>query len=180
MQAYPKESPQDLLMLLPGQIGNFSAQAPIIYEEKGYGASRGYDDFSSGIALTVYLYDLGFEDIPDGIDSEIILCAKKEATQQVDEAAKMGLHKDAKLIRDIALDFDFAKGKTLKVWFVSYAYDTPISFRPIQYMSAISDMYLAGLRRHIFKIRVTRAQTQEGKAEEIKEVVKTLFSTLII
>ena len=171
--AFAKEPPQNLLASLPAQVKTFTAEAPQAYEDKRFGVSIGYND-PSGTSITLYLYDLGVQDIPDGISSEIIRRAKEEAIGEVKEVEKLGIYSHIEVATDKEIDFGLDAGKTLKMLYVSFSY----SLKNQYFLPIFSDMYLTGFKGYLCKIRISRPEIQKEKEDEIKETIKTLLSTL--
>ena len=174
--AFAKEPLQNLLVSLPAHVKTFTAETPQVYEDEKFGVSIGYND-PAGTSITLYLYDLAVQDIPDGISSEIIRSAKEEAIGELKEVEKSGLYSDVKITVDQEIDFGLDAGKTLKMLFVSFSYNMKDQYST-EVLPIFSDMYLTGFKGYICKIRISRPEIQKEKEDEIKETIKTLLSTL--
>src|SRR5262245_7157328 len=77
---------QEPVKLLPAQIELPSRLGPLVYngEPSKFGDPRlgiGYNYFAQGANLTVYVYDAGVTDIPDGADS-MPTCNEYEVAKQ--------------------------------------------------------------------------------------------------
>jgi len=172
-----KESPEVILRSLPAQIKTFIAEDPLSYDDKRLGASIGYND-PGGIAMTVYLYDLGGGDVEDGVGSEMIKTSKEQAIEDIRQSESMGYYSGVKIISDNQTIFDLGEGKSLKVLFISLSYilNNPLISNQQQ---VASDLYLVGLKGYICKIRVSRPAVKEREQEgRIQEALATLLSVL--
>lgn len=171
-QALAKEAPEKMLQAFPASIGTFEALQVEVYDEPGMGASLGYNDMS-GIALTLYLYDLGIEDIKDGIASEVIKTAKGQMMEEIYETSKMGIYTNVKVASEEGIVFELDKGSKLDVLFVALSYDLPLEG---QLLPMLSEAYVTGLKGQICKIRVSWPKDIE--AGQRKEVIKSILSLL--
>lgn len=173
---YAKEPPENILNLLPQAVGSFLAGPMRVYESKELGVSLGYNDPAGGIAITVYLYDAGVQDVPEGI-SQVILTAKEKALEEVKEAQALGLYSNVRIITDNEAGFDLADNRSLKALSASFFYELNNPYtggsEPVY-----SDMYLVGLKGYICKIRASRPQVAKETDEKIQAAVRELFSIL--
>jgi len=174
--AMAKDTPEQVLKSLPAGIKTFAAEDPHVYEEPGWGASIGYNDLS-GVAVTVYLYDLGLNDIGDGIASQVLLDEKKEVIGGIENS---GYWSDVLVTADDQQAIRLDNGKKVDVLFTQFSLNgtDPATGSPL---ALRSDLYLTGLNGFICKIRITRpASTPEAKEKEIASVVKELLSRLAV
>jgi len=167
-----KEAPEQLLESLPPTVEAFVARTPYLYDDPRAGASRGYND-PSGIAITLYLYDLGLGDIEDGITAKVLLEDKENVIDEIRNSWR-----NVSVVTDGIRDVDLGKGRKVPVLFTQFSFQAPDegpgSADPLR-----SELYLLGMKGYICKIRITRfASTPEKKEQEIDKVVSTLLSRL--
>lgn len=177
VNALAKESPEAILRSLPAQIRSYSATDIVSYEDRKFGSSLNYSN-PAGVAVTVYLYDLGVEDIADGPDTEVIALSKSMAIADILEQEKMGLYSNVVIIFDGEKSLNLKGGKAIKLVSVvlSYQLNNPYTG---ERSSVASDLYLTGLRGFICKVRISRPSGL-GKTDEdgIAEMLNGLFSVL--
>lgn len=168
--ALAKNTPEEILVLLPLQIESFIAQPePITYSDKRLGASLGYNAPDQTV-ITVYLYDQGIQDIKDGIDSEIIQTSRETSMEEMKVNERMGYWRNVKKITDEEIEFNIGK-KDLKVLYVSYSCDANDGYSE-KGIPLISDLYVTGLKNYICKIRITRlADSDEAKSQNVIEAI---------
>ena len=179
-RAFAKEAPEEILRFMPQKIGQFVAERSVIaYEDKTMGASLGYNSsVTFGTVLTVYLYDLGQGNIKDGIDSKIIVQAKKEAVEEVKSVEKeYRMSRNLKLLSDSQVDFVIEKGKSLKMLVTSFSFEATNPLDGSSLGKRVSYMYVTGARGYICKIRATTSSSDEAK--EIQEAAKMIFSKIL-
>lgn len=173
-QALAKESPENILILLPSKIKSFLAETPKTYPDKRLGASLGYNA-PDHTAITIYLYDQGIQDIKDGIDSEIIHTSKEMAMKDIMVYKQIGHWRNVNKIIDREVEFNVGKEKKLKVFYVSYSCDAIADYSG-NYVPVISDLYVTGIMSYICKIRVTRSV--DTSEITIQEVITTVLSDI--
>lgn len=177
VNALAKESPEAILRSLPAQIRSYSATDIVSYEDRKFGSSLNYSN-PAGVAVTVYLYDLGVEDIADGPDTEVIALSKSMAIADILEQEKMGLYSNVVIIFDGEKSLNLKGGKAIKLVSVVLSYQLNNPYTGEQ-SSVASDLYLTGLRGFICKVRISRPSGL-GKTDEdgIAEMLNGLFSVL--
>ncbi|MDP3803991.1 MAG: hypothetical protein Q8Q87_00400 [Candidatus Omnitrophota bacterium] len=173
-QSLAKESPESMFMSLPVQIKTFVAGAPVSYPDKRLGASIGYNS-PTLTAITVYLYDQGIENVEDGIDSDVIRQSKEMAMNDIREVERMGIYRNVEIIADDKAEFDIGGTDPLKMLFASYSCDMVDQDSGGSY-HVISDLYVAGMKGYICKVRITRSP--DANEAEIKEVLTAIFSKI--
>ncbi len=180
--ALAKESPNEILLSLPQEIQNFTAEEPMTYEEPALGASRGYSayaDSPEATAVTVYVYDWGYTDIAEGISSEAVIAAKQEAMRNISELESMGRYRNIQTQSDEPREIDIGDASPLPVLWAAYSYDVILEDYPDAPLPVSSDLVLVGLKGYICKIRITKPQAvSTEKEEEIKKLIKTLLSAI--
>ena len=171
-----REAPEQILKTLPSSIGAFIAEAPYVYEKPEWGVSIGYNDYSSRIALTLYLYDNGQGVIEDGIASKAVLEEKKSVIQEIKEVTTW---RNVSIIKDGQQEFNLDNGKKVPVLFTQFSLEDASS-PPGSHEILRSDLYLIGAKGYYCKIRITRLASTPADAEErIKEIEAALLSKLI-
>lgn len=178
VNALAKESPETILRSLPSQISSYSATDIVPYEDRKLGASLSYSN-PAGVAVTVYLYDLGVEDIADGPDTEIIAVSKRMAIADIREQEKLGLYSNVVIIFDGEKNLHLKGDKAIKLVSVVLSYQLNNPYTGEQSLSFASDLYLTGLRGFICKVRISRPSGL-GKTDEdgIAEMLNDLLSAL--
>jgi hypothetical protein len=172
VNGFAKESPEDILRSLPPQIKSYNATDIVSYEDKRLGASLGYNS-PAGIALNLYLYDLGVEDIKEGTDAEVISASKSMAVAEI-----MGFYSNVKIISDTEKTWKLNGRSEVKLLFLSLTY---IMTNPYTggSSSVVSDLYVTGLRGLICKVRISRPAGLGREDEDgITEMLRVMFSYL--
>jgi hypothetical protein len=86
------EVPGKLLEQLPKSLADCEASKVQGYDDPKLGSSLSYHQ--AGLLLTVYAYDLGEKDIPDGIEGKVVKEAFELAMSDIKEAEKQGYYSD--------------------------------------------------------------------------------------
>jgi hypothetical protein len=172
------ESPETILDELPRKIGNFIAEKEILfYQNQKLGASLGYNT-PQNIIATIYVYDLGKNDIPDGIDSNIVKSAYKQALSDIKYSESVGEYQNVKLLHDEPTDISLNSREYVRFLCAVFSYDKKDkredNIQPVQ-----SELYMTGKRNHIFKIRVTYPpKDSKYVRSQIDQLLKNIFITL--
>ena len=175
--AYAKDKPEALLRSLPTQYKAFTAEEPFIYQDKRLGASIGYND-GAGIAITVYLYDLGQGDIEDGSESRIVKTAKEAAIEDIRQAEKSGYYRSVKVVSDTETTFNLSNGQSLRMVSAQLTYEFTDELSGIT-QQVSSAVYLTGMQGYICKIRVSRpAVLDKDRKDGIQDILITLLTAL--
>jgi hypothetical protein len=177
VNAFAKDHPESILRSLPASIKTYIAGERISYQDKRLGASIGYNS-SSGISVTIYLYDLGATGIKDGIDSAIIIDSKNMAVADIREAESSGFYRNVIILSDKQKSLELKDGTKIALLHMSFTYllNNPYTG---DVSTVVSDLYLTALKGYVCKVRVSRpaglAKEDEGG---ITEMLRELFSYL--
>lgn len=175
--AKAKEPAEEILAALPVSIGSFAAGTLQVYDKPGLGASIGYNDISAGIALTLYLYDDGIDNIADGSASTEVLLTKETAINDIMMYIQ-NTSTDFEIITDTNKELELGGGRRLGVLFTQFSYNSSNPFTGEQ-EKLYSDLYLTGLKGYFCKIRITRlASIYTEEEKEIEKVVRELLTRL--
>lgn len=175
--SFAKESAESILLLLPKNIVEFKAETPMTYGDPRLGASLGYNN-PAGIAVTLYLYDLGQESIPDGIASEVIVRAEEEAINEIKDVAKQGYYGNLNFSPEQEVTVTIPGGKAVTLLKKSFSYAMAMSDYGIN-ETVWSDLYMTGVGGYICKIRVSRsAVIGAERDDEIESLIQTLVTEL--
>jgi len=175
--AFAKDKPEALLRSLPTQYKAFTAEEPFIYRDESLGASIGYND-GAGIAITVYLYDMGQGDIEDGTESRIVRTAKEAAIAEIRQAEKRGYYRSVKVVSDTETTFNLSNGQSLQMLSVQLTYEFTDELSGIT-QQVVSAVYLTGMQGYICKIRASRpAVLDKDREDGIRDILITLLTVL--
>ncbi len=174
---FAKDRPEAVLRSLPAQYKAFNAEEPFLYQDKRLGASIGYND-EAGIAITVYLYDLGRGDIEDGTGSAVVREAKEAAVADIRQAEKMGYYRNVKVVSDADATFGLINGQSLRMLSAQLTYEFTDELSGITQQVA-SAVYLTGMQGYICKIRVSRpAVLDKDREDGIQDILVALLTAL--
>lgn len=138
---------------------------PNKFEDKSLGYSVSY--VGTGIVVTVFVYDLGRDKIPDGPNSEAIKAEMYQSLLSV-EANKTGKKPRYKSLQPLdEMVIPFGSNKTAPQ-LRRKRYEVEI----INEGPSITELYLTGHKNHFIKIRAT--YTTEGKEKNEKTIADLL------
>ena len=180
--ASAKDVPAEVLAALPEKAGVFEADGGVqTYDEPGLGASRVYR-VPDGTWVTVYLYDLDMPVIGTGVEDKTIKDACQQSMRDIREMERQGHYADVKMAEESKMTLGLPSGKKLTLFSVTYS----LSFvrKDAQEnettIKMFSQLFVTGLRDHIFKIRVSRPEGGKPvSAEETEAALKTLMEAVI-
>ena len=155
-----KESPEAILERLPATLAGLERTEIKDYDEPELGASANYK--KPGLLVTVYLYDLGVEEIGLGVTDVTVRKAFQMAVSDITEAAKQGYYSDVEEVDQGSASFG-KNHRTLRSRFRLTRLKGEDAGKRF-----VSEIHAWGGLGHIVKLRVT------GRVEEEAEHSKTL------
>jgi hypothetical protein len=161
--AYPlqgKEDPKMILERLPATLAGLERDEIKGYDKPELGASASYK--KPGLLVTVYLYDLGVEEIGVGVTDATVRKAFQMAVSDITEAAKQGYYSDVEEVDRGSASFG-KNHRTLRSRFRLTRLKGEDAGKRF-----VSEIHAWGGLGHIVKLRVT------GRVEEEAEHSKTL------
>jgi hypothetical protein len=179
MQALAKDAPEKVLAGLPEKAGVFDADGEVqTYQEIGLGASRVYR-VPGGTWITLYLYDLDIPEIGAGIEDKTIKDACQQSMADIREMERQGHYADVKMAEESEVMLKLpTSGKELTLYSVAYSL-TFVRKDAEENLKVFSQLFVTGLRNHIFKIRVSRPEgSPTVSAEETESALKTLMEAV--
>lgn len=182
VSAPAKDVPAVMLTGLPEKAGVFEADGDVqTYDEAGLGASRVYR-VPGGTWITLYLYDLDTPQIRAGIEDKTIKDACQQSMRDIKEMERQGHYADVKMAEQSEVMLDLPSGKKLSLLSVTYSLTfvrTDAEGKETN-IKMFSQLFVTGLRNHIFKIRVSRPEGGIGpSAEETESALKVLMEAVI-
>ena len=171
--ATAKETPEQILKLLPTEVEGTSAKPIHVYPEPESGASIGYNfDVAT---VTLYIYDLGETNIENGIASEFILSVKNATVEGI---ATGDTWQNSKVISDGSKEFALGNNKKISVLFTQFTLEDKNTLTGVS-TQLRSDLYILGTKAHICKIRITRpANNSEAQEQKIEKIISELLSKI--
>ncbi len=168
------ENIEPLLRALPATHGTFTADAGHCYGDEYLGMSRNYNG-SDGTRVSIYLYNLGAEKIPDGVDSETVRLAYTMAIDDIRSFAEAGRYLDLKEESGTSEYFRNADKEKTPLPFLSARFTFRIASSPD--IVRVSTLHVSGLKNYVCKIRVTWPETG-GNPQNMAQLLGTLVETL--
>jgi hypothetical protein len=145
-------------------VEGFTRSKIHIYEKESFGYSASYS--TPGIVVTLYVYNNGHSEIPDGPKSQVVKQEMKLIADGLEEAKKQGSYKSVKELGEEEI-VSLGKGK-----------DAPTARRR-QFLvertkegEKYSDAYVTGYKDHFIKLRIT--YDLENKDESKKKIAALL------
>lgn len=131
--------------------------------ELGY--SVAYD--TPGLAVTIYVYNLGLKKIPDGAKSDEVKDEMKRTVADLDRAKQAGLYKS---VKEIGKEETVALGKVK---------GAPSALRrqfEVERKDGVklSAIYVTGYKDHFVKIRITHNPDDKEAADKIATLLEVL------
>ncbi len=156
---------QEPVKLLPGPFELPARLGPLVYVGKPASfddprLGKGYNYDADGARLSIYVYDAGIADIPDGADS-IPVCEQFEEAKQIvrqspsyknaalgaEQLARLSPPEDAPLAREAAFELD--RGER----------------------HAVSYVWITGAAKHFVKLRFTMFAPHSGEIFEARRAI---------
>ncbi len=157
-----KESPEEILSVLPAKIAGCEKTEYHAYEPAGLGGSVSYK--VPGLVVTVYAYDLGKENITGKLDDPTVREAFDNACADLGTALKQGIYSE--VTEQKPGDRRSAFGT------LSAAYRVVRAKGPDAGVPLFSEIHVFGARGYIIKFRVS------GEIENEKDLRKVLDELL--
>lgn len=175
--AYAKEKPEDILLGLPSAIHGFESLEIKSYEQAMLGSSLGYNyrGEDGEICATLYVYDMGLPQIPDGIESDEVRTAYKFSKRDIDYYEEKGVYEDVALSSEgshttkVSEDVDFLSLRA------EYQY---LNNKETCGKYVTSYIYLSGARNHFVKVRATVKQMTPNSLSRIESLVDYIILEL--
>ncbi len=175
-EAVAKDAPEAILSKLPTQFGEFIAEPVNKYDEPAWGASIGYNSLN-GTAITVYVYDMGVAEIPDGLSSDTVRQEKHDAMEEIKEMVRSGVYTNYKLNEEKEIQLDIRSGKKLPAFFWSMYYEAVMPEYNMNFPT-YSSAYVTVIKNHVLKIRVSRPMMDEANETNIDSLISSLIAVL--
>lgn len=164
-----KEPPQTILESLPATLAGCSRGEYHAYEETGLGGSVAYR--KSGLLVTVYAYDLGKDEIADGVEDETVRKAFEDANAELLMAKQAGYYTKVERRKD-------GMKKEPPDALVS-RYVIIRAKGPDSGLELFSEIHVFGARGHVIKFRISGNQTEEPQSRKIlHELLPSLHKAL--
>lgn len=156
------------------EIPDFQRSKLHTYSHPSLGVSVDYHS-KAGLKATIYIYNLGIEKIPEGIESKAVKDQMKKATQDVFAAQKQGHYESVLQLSSGTLELGTSsekKNKTfsaMKMVFLLRREKDP----------KVSEIYLLGYKNHFVKVRSTYpVKNFEQCGKDIDRFTKALGTML--
>ncbi len=143
--------PDQLADMDRGEVTDYEAEQP------GLGVSVGYN--APGITLTIYLYKMGMESVPDNIESAIFILHFKQVVDDVVQAGQLGYYGNLKKSTETSVPLPGRKNVP-RVLAASFSYTQ-------NGVDRLSKLYLLPFRNHFLKVRFTYDTVVHAKAEDV-------------
>ena len=145
------------------KVFNFETKQP------GYGVSLKYDGL--GIKVTVYVYTMGFKNIPSNLTSSTLQDQFKQATGEILLSKKMGHYSKLKKLSEDEVNWGNGEAN-IKSLHASYILTQ-------EGKQLLSHLHLLGFKNHFLKIRYTYDSNVRKTAEKVqKDFLKELSDIL--
>jgi hypothetical protein len=153
----------DTGILFPETIGSFYYENNHVYDTPEQGYSLRYRGLV-GAAADIYVYDFGFEDIPDGIDSDIIQYSFEEAVSSISAKVDTGDYLQG---RDYDLPYELPADFLSRCFLLEFSQDNWKQ----------SCLLVRGMNGKIFKVRISVPATDIA-AKNIQQFAEALLKFL--
>ena len=144
--------PEQVGTLEKGQVTDFEKDHP------GLGVSVGYHGPS--ITVTLYIYTMGLEAVPDDLNSSTIQNHFKQVAADVMRAEERGWYSNVRKISEG--EVSWGRPSTTKSLHASFSYVQNERDR-------LSHLYLMGFKNHFFKVRFTHDKSEGARVEGLQE-----------
>jgi len=146
---------------IPDVLGGFKKTKVIDNEPKDPGLGTTVHYHCPGIKATVYIYNMGINTIPDGIESNVVRKAFETAKANIQEVARQGYYKLSSKLRTSITILDPAENP-ISALTASFSYQD-------QRENLTSFLYVFGRKNHIIKIRFSGEAENEAALNSIRE-----------
>jgi hypothetical protein len=151
---------------LPGRIGPLLHEGePHEFDQPQLGVSYKYN--GNGLALTIYVYDLGVENIPDGGDTNITCQVFEQSKAEIAGAGYAGLVLKNEQLVKVTPDADSPLVREAAFEFV-------LEGRP-----AISYLWITGVAKHFIKLRFSLDASMRDETADARAAVLTALGEAI-
>lgn len=147
--------PDQLAGMDRGMVTDFEAEQP------GLGVSVGYN--APGITLTIYLYNMGMESVPDNIESAIFISHFKQVVDDVVQAGQAGYYGNLKKTSETSVPLLIRKNGP-RAFSASFSYTQ-------NGVDRLSKLDLLPFRKHFLKVRFTYDRDIQATAQNTLEKV---------
>ncbi|WP_265595540.1 hypothetical protein [Verrucomicrobium sp. BvORR106] len=180
MSATAKDEPTAVLAALPEKAGMFESDGEVqTFEEHGLGASRLYR-VPGGTWITLYLYDLDTQVIRNGVEDQTIKDACKQAMGDIREMERQGHYADVKMAGENKVTLKLPSQRKLEFLNVTYSLTFVKQGADGEDVKLVSQLFVTGLRDHIFKIRVSSPEGSNAvSSEETEAALKLLMDAVL-
>jgi hypothetical protein len=139
------------------EVKGLDRQKPNLFKDKALGYSVGY--LGDGTIITVFVYDLGRDKIPDGPNSDVVKAEMYESLLALEANKATGRYKSLQPIDEKVLPLGTSKG-ALEVR--RKRYEVEIAKEG----AALTELYVTGYKNHFIKIRATYPAENKEKAQK--------------
>jgi hypothetical protein len=178
VRAQDKESPAAILASLPVALGSFEGKTELTrYPDPKLGQSRAYHS-RSGVAITIYLYDLGQERIAPGVSDQVVKDAFASSKAEILAFQEQGVYAEVQLVKNAPVAFKVSSGRDVQMLSSTYNLSrvdkTNDSRQPV-----VSQVLLTGARDHILKLRITHVPDLPKQASlDLKETLQQIIDAI--
>jgi hypothetical protein len=151
---HAKDSPHEIIDVLPVSIGGLSGGKIRSYSEEKYGISRSYFLSANGssVCATVYVYDMGIGQIPSGVDSGNTQAAFKNSKLEIKYIEKKGSYENVKLVEETKRNTIIHENRSVQSLSARYRY---INNKSECKGDVVSFLNVFAANDHFIKIRTT-------------------------
>ena len=157
-----KESPEEILALLPEKIAGCEKGEYHRYEPAALGGSVPYG--GPGLVVTVYAYDMGMENIATDLDDAVLQGTFRQAQAEIRLAMEKG---DYSEVTDLNPKEKRSAFGTLVASFRVVRTNGDLKDKPL-----FSEVHVFGARGHVIKFRVSGEMARE---KELRKILGTLL-----
>lgn len=167
---------ESIVTELPAEAGAFKADPVKTYKDPRLGASRSYKG-PGETKVDVYVYDLGAEKIPDGVEGEAVQEAFKMARGDIKSYEERGFYQDLKMLPQKPREVTLAPGQAIPLLEVGYTFRLKRSATAAP-VALTSYLLVTGMRGQIVKFRVSHPDDGNDHAKQIDTLVTTLIKSI--
>jgi len=154
-----KESPEEILAVLPEKIAGCEKTKYHAYEPAGLGGSVSFT--TPGLVVTVYVYDLGKRNITESLDNPDLQEAFDKARAELASALKQGMHSE--VTEKNPEDRRSTIGTLVATYRVVHTKGASAG------MPLFSEIHVFGAHGHIIKFRVSGETENETELRSVLE-----------
>jgi hypothetical protein len=140
------------------EVKGLERQKPNLFKDKALGYSVAY--LGDGTVITVFVYDLGRDKIPDGPNSDVVKAEMYESLLALESNKASGRYKSIQPIDEKVIPFGSSKGAPevrRKRYEVEIAKEG----------AALTELYVTGYKNHFIKIRATYPAENKEKTQKV-------------